>query len=92
MKPWRPKNWREIFKHNFELNTSGAMDSHFQPATGNERRYYTGGHEDGANSILEALKASEGSHRILPQDNDYLSNLYPNQRGWLVFITDDNLT
>ena len=45
--------------------------------------------EQGADAMLEALKKSEGRHRILPQDNDYLSNLYPEQIGYLVFIPDE---
>ena len=45
--------------------------------------------EQGADAMLEALKKSEGRHRILPQDNDCLSNLYPEQIGYLVFIPDE---
>lgn len=47
------------------------------------------GIEIGADAYEEGLKKAPGSHRILPQDKDYLSELYPSQIGWLVFIPDE---
>jgi len=56
----RPKNWNVIKKHKADLNFSGALDAHFQPATEQEAKYYLAGYEDGADSMLELQKDSEG--------------------------------
>ena len=51
----RPKGWEEAKASSMEVNCSGAMDVHFQPASQNEARYYSGGYEDGAEAMLEGL-------------------------------------
>ncbi len=78
MSNYRPKDWKNPWEETLAL----SPDKQTQYLLDNI-------YEAGASAVLEALKKSEGRHRILPQDNDYLSNLYPEQIGYLVFIPDE---
>ncbi len=75
MSNYRPKDWEDGNKMYDTEKKGGISDAEI--------------FEAGADAMLEALKKSEGRHRILPQDNDCLSNLYPEQIGYLVFIPDE---
>jgi len=77
-KTWRPDDWYEALLEEVKKipDPKGDMTKALLLFS-----------EAGADAILEALKTR--GHRILPQDNDILSNLYPNQMGWVVFIPEE---
>ncbi len=79
---YRPKDWERIKN---EVQDSFAYTDDADVVRYPDMEIF----EAGADAMLEALKKSEGRHRILPQDNDCLSNLYPEQIGYLVFIPDE---
>ena len=91
----RPNGWAEIKKYKADLNFSGALDAHFQPATENEAKYYLTGFESGADAMLEGLKKEPFpighlANAIFLNNLSYDSKLieYEGKKGHLVFIEE----
>ena len=70
---WRPNNWKNPHTPMQEGNFANLADAHFRQIADGKHYAY----EDGANAMLEALKA----------DKVEIGTVFSSS-GWLVFIPD----